>query len=623
MGNAKSSSQHRQGGTATANAGGPDPKSSVAQQRRTPPPPKHLLWGCKTSEAHYEYVEAALKKIQEMRSLKRKRKEDDDNESNDDLNEDDDKKAAASSETLMALLGFEYRVVHCSNCKCVGGRRYRNEMVAQVQQQQQQQQQQQPKVQSSLSSAKRGGEEEEKEQADNPLSSENDDDDDDSLDDDDHDYVLGKCYMAPIASGEDQPRPQSDSKDAESERSPGGEQLDDLRVNKTLVLSASALDLLALRYEAMTETERVHSKRMSRVKSAASMFSLATHHSTLSGGTSFGYGGDGGGDDEYRNDGYGYGADETEVGDGNVESQGCGYRLFHVPSGGTLVSEDNWQTYVAPGKMYDEVARLCMDAAQQVMIDEGDLEWITVEEAQETEEETAASGSQERSPTAGGDNNNRGTICALVSRGRSRGYGNRNSNVLLVVTGKGEVGAGIFSRRHLITSGMEVSTALPFVREALRRDMHVVVLDPNARGWKSGLGTVRKSLEKLFLCPNSNHDGNWDNNKDAKEETICVLAHSMAGSQIARILHDAVAKAASPQEKEGWLSLQNRMKAIAFTDSNHNVNWVKDNAALIKLLQGPASIYVKSHRVHEDAKALGELHHQCDFWKRRFGSIKT
>merc|ERR1719503_436124 len=66
-----------------------------------------------------------------------------------------------------------------------------------------------------------------------------------------------------------------------------------------------------------------------------------------------------------------------------------------------------------------------------------------------------------------------------------------------------------------------------------------------------------------------------------------------------------------------------QIKAVAFTDSNHNINWTKHNPPLKELIEGPSSLYIKSHKVHEDAKKLGELHHDCNFWKHRFGTVKT
>jgi len=66
-----------------------------------------------------------------------------------------------------------------------------------------------------------------------------------------------------------------------------------------------------------------------------------------------------------------------------------------------------------------------------------------------------------------------------------------------------------------------------------------------------------------------------------------------------------------------------RVQAIALTDSNHNINWTKKSPAVMEFFTGPRSLYIKSHKVHEKAKKLGEVHHDCQFWKHRFGNIKT
>jgi hypothetical protein len=289
---------------------------------------------------------------------------------------------------------------------------------------------------------------------------------------------------------------------------------------------------------------------------STTMFSLATHHSRNSSITS----------------------DENS-------GEDCSLRLFHKSSN-TLMTEKNHELFVAHGKMYDEVVRLCMEYAQDVMMKEGNLEW----------------------------KNMGGGVGAIVSRDRSF-----RKALLLVITGKGKVGAGIFSRRHLMTRGLEVSTALPFIRGAKVRNMDVALLDPNVNGSQEAMKSVKKSLERLFF------------EQGTTKEDVYILAHSMGGSQIARFLHDKTHLKADTKGtptppaadiQTGSAFLQ-QIKAVAFTDSNHNINWTKKNPAVTELLEGPSSLYIKSTKVHEDAKVLGELHHDCDFWKHRFGSIKT
>lgn len=312
----------------------------------------------------------------------------------------------------------------------------------------------------------------------------------------------------------------------------------------------------------------LHATTLTTSPSNVSLFSLATHHTWLS-------------------------AEDRE--DAMELEHGCALRLVHVPPPvldacrpPTLIEADNYETFIANGKMYDEAARLCMEYAQDLMVDEGDMEWVTI--------------CEERS------------ISALVSRGYWKQKRNHRPT-LLIITGKGKVSGGIFSRRHIITTGIEASTALPMIREARSRNMDVVILDPNARGDVNGMDTVDASLRKLF-------DGE-------RGDDVYVIAHSMAGAQIVRYLHgdkQVGAPANSKGESEGVerLALFRSVKAVVFTDGNHNVNWTKNNPKLTAMLEGPACLYIKSHKLHQDEpKELGALHEECSFWTHRFGKIRT
>ena len=314
--------------------------------------------------------------------------------------------------------------------------------------------------------------------------------------------------------------------------------------------------------------------------SNVSLFSLATHHTWTSG--------------EDRED-----AMELE--------HGCALRLVHVPPPAldayrppTLIEADNYETFIANGRMYDEVARLCMEYAQDMMVDEGDLEWVPI--------------CKERS------------ISALVSQGYCKQRGKRP--ILLIMTGKGKVRAGIFSRRHIITTGVEASTALPMIREARSRNMDVVILDPNANGDINGMDTIDASLRRLFGAANINADE--QNVGGEIKNGVYVIAHSMAGAQIVRYLHGDKQVGTSTNSNDGSedeerLALLRGIKAAVFTDGNHNINWTKKtNPELTAMLQGPSALYIKSHKLHQDEpKELGSLHHECEFWKHRFGTIRT
>lgn len=343
----------------------------------------------------------------------------------------------------------------------------------------------------------------------------------------------------------------------------------------------STIDRLGRQDDMVDSTPPASPARLSASKASnASLFSLVTHHT------------------------------RSSTHSNPLEAE-CALRLFHIPSGSTLISERNYQQFVANGVMYDEIARLCMEYAQEVMIEEGRLHWVTVCDAR--------------------------NICALVSEARSASSRSETSDagkrrkILLVVTGKGKVRAGIFSRRHLITTGAEAATAIPLVRDAVRRNMEIVILDPNAIGDRAGMEAVEASLEHLF-----------DMEEQEEEEEIYVLAHSMAGAQLVRYLHEKSSQsldtpinggngsdtpsdtvAQQIADRQAASSLVRSIKAVAFTDSNHNINWTKTNPALTNLLVGPSCLYVKSHKRHDDPKDVGEDHHDCHHWRHRFGDVRT
>lgn len=104
----------------------------------------------------------------------------------------------------------------------------------------------------------------------------------------------------------------------------------------------------------------------------------------------------------------------------------------------------------------------------------------------------------------------------------------------------------------------------------------------------------------------------------------------MAGAQIVRYLNGDRQVGTSASSNGGSedgerLSLLRRIKAVVFTDGNHNINWTKKtNPELTAMLQGPSALYIKAHKIHQDEpKELGSLHHECSFWTHRFGTIRT
>ena len=84
-----------------------------------------------------------------------------------------------------------------------------------------------------------------------------------------------------------------------------------------------------------------------------------------------------------------------------------------------------------------------------------------------------------------------------------------------------------------------------------------------------------------------------------------------------------------------------KIAAIAFTDSTHNLNWTSKNKCLGTLLESDQCLYFKriednfDHTINPRSNqnmdqyilnplnSIGEVVDTDEFWKHRFGSIKT
>jgi hypothetical protein len=224
------------------------------------------------------------------------------------------------------------------------------------------------------------------------------------------------------------------------------------------------------------------------------------------------------------------------------------------------------------------------------MLREGDLEWVTVCES----------------------GNNPEPIRALVSKSISEDESNLDRKpTLLIATGKGKVRAGIFSRQHLILSGMECSTAVPIVRDAQKRNMNVVMLDPNVHGDRLGMATFEKSMARLFR--------RWEQDETSQppllNRDLFVLSHSQSGAQFARYLLE---------KSQHYVP---HIRAVAFTDSTHNIQWARENKDLHQLLQSETCAYWRCSKEPSDLltplDSLGKEVETDKFWEHRFGQIST
>lgn len=286
-------------------------------------------------------------------------------------------------------------------------------------------------------------------------------------------------------------------------------------------------------------------------------------------------------------------------------------RLFHKESN-TMITAKNRKEFIADGAMYDIITRLTMEYAHEVMMREGQMEWVTIPHEQT---ETATEPTSTTQP-----------IQALVSTRLLEDESRLDSEpTLVIVTGRGHVRAGVFSRQHLLTSGLELGSAVPFVLEAHKRKINLIVLDPNAHGDRVGMVTFEKSMKHIFR--------RWESEEDEKVEkaglddsiptekpnkNLYVLSHSQSGAQLVRYLL---------KRSEYYLP---RICAIAFTDSTHNIQWTKRNnqEGLKSLLESDECIYFKrSEETIEHAldplSTIGQTVDTDDFWKHRFGEINT
>mmetsp|Transcript_176 Transcript_176/g.453 ORF Transcript_176/g.453 Transcript_176/m.453 type:complete len:471 (+) Transcript_176:81-1493(+) len=284
-------------------------------------------------------------------------------------------------------------------------------------------------------------------------------------------------------------------------------------------------------------------------------------------------------------------------------------RLFDRKSN-VMITSTNRKEFIADGAMYDVVCRHAMEYSQEVMIRDGKLEWVTIAEGIVAENYQPSI----ESP-----------IKALVSTRLVEDESRLDKEpTLLIVTGKGRVRAGVFSRQHLLTSGLECSSAVEFVREAVKRKLNVIVLDPNARGDRFAMETFDQSMAVVF--------GRWEKQEKPEVSTLMespptmrqrprnlyVLSHSQSGAQFERHLLN---------KAECYLP---HIGAITFTDSTHNIQWTKRNndEALKILLESEKSIYFRRSENTTDFilkpfSSIGEVIDTDEFWKHRFGKIKT
>ena len=326
-----------------------------------------------------------------------------------------------------------------------------------------------------------------------------------------------------------------------------------------------------------------------------------------------------------------------------------------TPQKASPITPLNRNQYIADGSHYELLANLSQEAAHDIMRKTFHLDWVTLctdeahhehvralvdahhplamEETEVVEELLGVHVSDVHED----EKKEKDDVPKMSSDGRPK-----QMSTLLIATGRGKVRAGIFSRFHLLTAGIEVGTSWHNIREARIRGMGVVIIDPNARGEEVGMETFKRSVVGLFskaadrvrsgVFLEHEHDTKLQPSNN-NLSSIYILAHSASGGQLVRHLRE------DP-------SLLPAIKAIAFTDSTHNIQWCKNDPSLMKFLSMQNCIYLRSNDVRtsqscihvssrgkdiacqcvnceDNRKSAGVEADTDSFWEHRFGKIRT
>lgn len=322
------------------------------------------------------------------------------------------------------------------------------------------------------------------------------------------------------------------------------------------------------------------------------------------------------------------------------------------PTKPILITPLNRHQYIADGSHYELLSTLAQEAAHEIMRRIFTLEWVTVCSDEQHNEHVRALVDADH-PLALEEkevveellgfhvNNGQEDEKKELEESHSEQSTQHQKSTLLIATGRGKVRAGIFSRFHLLTAGIEVGTAWHNIREAMIRDMGVVIIDPNARGEQEGMETFKRSVIALFAraadrirnASKHEHKSTQQHSAARHASSIYILAHSASGGQLVRHLRE------DP-------SLLPTIRAIAFTDSTHNVQWCKEDPSLMQFLSTKNCIYLRSNDVRSsqscihvssrgkdiacqcvnckhNRKSAGVVADTDSFWQHRFGPIRT
>jgi len=193
------------------------------------------------------------------------------------------------------------------------------------------------------------------------------------------------------------------------------------------------------------------------------------------------------------------------------------------------------------------------------------------------------------------------------------------------------VRAGIFSRKNLICNGLETATALPVVRDAVSRHLHVAIVDPNANGEAQGFVNFSQTMDYLeerhfgVAAASMNSDNDTTATTHDASREMYILSHSASGGHLARYFLD-----------KGESAFLRNIRAVAFTDSTHSIQWCSKHdhqKYLFDKLQSEQCVYFRCAQDRGGLMAgegnkwylhpAGEVVQTDSFWQHRFGKIRT
>ncbi|XP_045500939.1 FAM172 family protein homolog CG10038 [Colias croceus] len=146
----------------------------------------------------------------------------------------------------------------------------------------------------------------------------------------------------------------------------------------------------------------------------------------------------------------------------------------------------------------------------------------------------------------------------------SKDYDQKDT-ILVLIQGTGAVRAGQWARSLIINENLDKGTQIPYIQEAVNRDFGILVMNPN---------DTHRAGKKIPNSSSSEEHATyvWKTYiADSKAKNVVIIAHSYGGLLTVML---------SQKFKSDF---ENRVKAVAFTDSVHSFSGAKISDALKKV----------------------------------------